>query len=231
MKLNRRHFLGGLGALAAQMPLFTIARAAGDNALLSDYKALVCLFMYGGNDSNNMIIPTDSAGYSSYSAVRGDYTTNSAQIGIPLSKLLPLTPASGSGTFGLHPDLAPLQTVWNSGNLAMLFNTGTLIKPITKSDYSKTQNRPSNLYSHSDQQHQWQTAVYQSESRTGWGGRIADDVVSANGDTSVPVVIAASNSDLFGIGDTTSPLTIPSSPTAFGLTSYGGTYASLVSQA
>jgi uncharacterized protein (DUF1501 family) len=220
--ISRRHLLLGLGsgALLGSMPTVArYARAAGS----SDYKALVCVFLFGGNDGNNTIIPTDSAGYAKYQNVRGDNTTTSGALGIPQSQLISLTPASGSAQFGLHPDLQPLQSVWNSGNLAALFNVGTLVQPLSVADYNDGKPQPENLFSHLDQQNQMQTGISAAPSASGWGGRIADVIGSANSG-SLPVGIAVGGSALFTNGDLTDALTIPQAG-SFGLAGFGGSSA------
>ena len=229
MVLTRRHFLGGLGSglLASALPGFTqFAQAAA-----GDYKALVCVFLFGGNDGNNMIVPTDSTGYARYASIRGDNTAGNGAIGIPQSQLLSLPPASGTAQFGAHPDFTELQQVWNAANLAVLFNVGTLAKPLTKADYNNMPGlRPENLFSHADQQGQWQSAVSQGNSRSGWGGRIADAVRAGNGSAPLPPVVSLAGRDLFTVGNSSSALSVPQSG-SFGLSGFGGGYSSTVSAA
>src|ERR1043166_1523226 len=180
----------------------------------ADYKALVCVFLSGGSDCNNMIVPLDSE-YNSYSSIR-------AASGLALSQsiLLPVNPASGR-QFGLHPNLSPevanasqppgLVGPWNQGKLAVLCNYGPLLQPTTKSQYQSNVGgafRPYQLFSHSDQVNQQMTSICKTTGQTGWGGRIADNTGSLNGPTVLPMNISVSGSNLFEPGITTRQLPI-----------------------
>ena len=151
------------------------ALACGACTRCADYRALVCVFLYGGDDANNTIVPLDAAGYAQYAAVR------TAASGVQLSQatLLPIQPKSAATPFGLHPSLAPIHPLFASGKAAFAINVGTLTQPTTKAQYQAGV-RPASLYSHSDQQTQWQTASSSIISNTGWGGRIADAQQSSN---------------------------------------------------
>lgn len=156
-----------------------INSAIAQSAPPTDYKALVCLFLSGGNDANNWIVPTDSASYAQYAATRGILT-------LPQSSLLTLrTGPSGADpiytdadghNFGFHPTCPELQTLFGEGKLATLFNVGTLVRPITRAEYlaNATGTLPPQLFSHSDQVTQWQTSIPDQPPTTGWGGRVAD---------------------------------------------------------
>lgn len=214
---GRRDFLRRAGALSAAGlvgSLDLVSLAAHAQTPAADYKALVCVFLFGGVDGNNIIVPLDTAGYGAYNLAR----PSSSGINLAQSSLLPIQPAGTPGPYGLHPDLPELQALFNQGNLAVVANVGTLIKPITKAQYNSA-NRPLQLFSHSDQQAQWQSAVSSSLSQTGWGGRLADRMLAANGSVQFPVVTSIAGTSLFTNGNTTSPLSIPSSGT-FGLTGY-----------
>ena len=219
VRTSRREFLKSLGALSAAGVVSNLDLLGGfANAraqAASDYKALVCVFLYGGVDGNNLVIPSDAAGYGQYAAVR----TVASGINIPSASLLPIQPASLATPFGLHPSLAELKPLFDQQKLAVLCNVGTLLQPMTKSDYQQNRYRPSNLYSHSDQQNEWQAAVYDQVSRTGWGGRLADRMAAANGGIDFPVVTSTSGITLFMTGSGRSPLAIPTSGT-FGLQGY-----------
>ena len=116
----------------------------------TDYKALVCIFLFGGNDSNNLIIPTGS-GYANYQTIR-------ANLAISQASLLPLQIA-GQSNWGFHPNLPELQSLFNNTKtLALIANVGTLVQPTTRQQYQTFKNLPQNLFSHSDQQDQWQTS-------------------------------------------------------------------------
>jgi uncharacterized protein (DUF1501 family) len=181
----------------------------------TDYKALVCVFLFGGVDGNNLVIPTDAAGYGQYSAVR----PVASGINVASSALNAIQPASVATPFGLHPQLTGLKTLFDQQKMAVLCNVGTLLQPMTKADYTANKYRPSNLYSHSDQQNEWQAAVYDQASRTGWGGRLADRMAAANGGVEFPVVTSTAGITLFMTGSGRSPLAIPTSGT-FGLQGY-----------
>ena len=199
LTMSRRQFLVGAGSLAVASQAGWLDALAAPLAG-SDYKALVCVFLFGGNDSNNMVIPTDAAGYAAYLAARGSDANGG--LGLQQSTLAQL----GGSNFGLHPSLAPLAEIWNKGNLAVQFNVGTLVKPITKADYNASATaRPLNLFSHADQQGQWQSAVSSQPIQSGWGGRMAD--LQAAG--SVPTVISVTGNSLFGTGVASSALSVP----------------------
>jgi uncharacterized protein (DUF1501 family) len=217
--MNRRDFLRhtgaiGAGAVLAQLGLLG-SRAY---AAAGDYKALVCIFLTGGSDGNNTIVPIDSAGYASYATVRGT-------LALPQANLEPLTEFDGALRFGLHPGLADWQAIWSAGNMAVLLNTGTLVQPLTRAQYlANASARPQGLFSHSDQQKQWQASVSDAPSRTGWGGRLADEIAGLNTGASVPTMISATGNNLFVTGAAARALTIPVSG-SFGLRGVDSTAA------
>jgi uncharacterized protein (DUF1501 family) len=181
--------------------LTLLATQAVQAQAVSDYKALVCVFLYGGVDGNNLVVPIDAAGYGQYSAVR----TVASGVNLAQGELLPIQPGNIATPFGLHPELAELQPLFAQKKLAIVANVGPLNQPTTKATYFA--NRPDNLFSHSDQQNQWQSSVSQGASRSGWGGRIADQVAAQNG--TFPVVTSIAGSSLFITGNSTSPLALP----------------------
>lgn len=205
--LSRREFLR-LAGMAAATQLFPWNWTEAMAQTSEDYKALVCVFLLGGNDGNNMIVPLDAASYANYGAVR-------ASLALQQSTLLPLSaPSQGARTFGLHPALSDLVPLWQQGKFAVQCNVGPLIAPLTVAGYRSSRSlRPDSLFSHADQQAQWQTAESAQASRTGWGGRIADRL---SGALSIPMVLSLAGTNPFGAGSTTSPLALPSSGT-FGL--------------
>lgn len=224
---SRRKFLlqsGGLTAVSALSLVdgMGLMNALAQSAPAADYKALVCLFMFGGNDGNNTVIPVDTAGYNAYSAARGGPTG----LALPQATLVPVTPRSTTQPFGLHPSLAPLKSIWDGGSLAVLANVGTLTEPVSKADYtSGRKSIPESLFSHADQQSQWQSSVSAQLSRTGWGGRLADVARSMNGASTLPMITSVAGSTLFTVGTTSSVVAIPTSGT-FGLNGYnGGAYS------
>ena len=169
MRVNRREFLAqgcAVGAATLALQRFGLINAL---AQVGGYRALVCIFLFGGNDSNNMIVPVDD--YAAYNAVRG----SSSGVNIARDSLLAIAPPSAGSTFGLHPNLAALLPLWNARRLAAVCNVGPLVEPLTRDRYLAGNARiPLNLFSHSDQQAQWQTCVSTGPSATGWGGRTAD---------------------------------------------------------
>jgi len=184
-----------------------IAQTAGD------YKALVCVFLYGGNDGNNTIVPFDGAGYAQYAAVR----TAASGIQLAQASLLPIQPVSLGTPFALHPSLDELQTLFAQRKLAVLANVGTLVQPTSKSQYVAGY-VPLSLYSHSDQQAQWQSSMSNVLASTGWGGRIADKLAAQN--AGFPVVTSLGGTVLFATGKSAAPLAIPVSG-SFALAGYG----------
>src|ERR1700730_13215207 len=180
----------------------------------SSYKALVCLFLYGGNDANNVIVPHDANGYASYAAAR-------AGLAIPQASLLPIN-LSGGRDFGFHPNLPELQTLFNQGKLSMVSNVGTLVGPITRAQYlSGGAAVPPQLFSHADQSVQWQTSVPDQPARTGWGGRMADVLHSLNGNSQISLSISIAGTNTFEVGNTVLPYNV-SSDGSVGLAGFDG---------
>jgi uncharacterized protein (DUF1501 family) len=208
MTLARREFLcrmGGIGAAALAMERFGIMNALADT---TDYKALVCIFLFGGNDANNMLMPyTD---YTSYSNAR-----LASGIAIPKDSLLQVSPPSLPGTvFGLHPSMTGMQELWNMGKLGVVCNVGPLVEPTSRTTYQNGSARvPLNLFSHSDQQNQWQTSVSNNQSTAGWGGRIADKTADLNIVT-FPAITSLAGTPIFTSGNVERPLAIAAAPTA-----------------
>jgi uncharacterized protein (DUF1501 family) len=182
----------------------------------SDYKALVCLFLFGGNDANNVIVPHDASGYASYAAARG-------VLAIPQASLLPLTLQNGDGRdFGFHPNLAELQALFNQGKLGLVANVGTLVAPVTRAQYlAGGAAVPPQLFSHADQSVQWQTSVPDIISKTGWGGRLADMLQSLNAGSKISLNISIAGTNTFEVGNTVLPYVV--SPTgSVGLAGFDG---------
>ena len=225
MAQSRRTFLCrtgyALGATALASSLEQLgminALAQQPNAVATDYKALVCIFLFGGNDGNNMIVPLD-AEYNSYNSVRG-----ASGLALSQSALLPINPISGR-QFGMHPNLSPevanptqskgLLDVWNQQKLAVLCNVGTLVQPLTRAQYQTGTGRPYQLFSHSDQQTQQQAAISNGPSQTGWGGRMADVTGDLNGTVPLPMAVTVSGTNLFSTGKNTRQIVIAPAPTA-----------------
>jgi uncharacterized protein (DUF1501 family) len=216
MNTSRRHFLRQAGALssvlgAAAAPLALNLTAVGNAAAQSagDYKALVCLFLFGGNDSINMVLPTDAASFANYSAVRnqapdsiallapGTAANGGAAFGSParLGGVLPISPTNSQGrTFALHPVMGTLQSMFDTDRrLAIVPNIGPLVLPTTKAQYAlKSHPKPLSLFSHNDQQNTWQALAPEGATR-GWGGRMGDLLASMNARPVFTAVSAAGN--------------------------------------
>jgi uncharacterized protein (DUF1501 family) len=196
--------------------IFDLRRLSAAPLDTSDYKALVCLFLFGGNDANNVIIPHDTAGYASYAAARGI-------LAIPQNTLLPLTLPNGDGRdFAFHPNLPELQALFNQGRLGLVANVGTLVAPVTRAQYlAGGAAVPPQLFSHADQSVQWQTSVPDVISRTGWGGRLADMLQSLNAGSKISFNISIAGTNTFEVGNTVLPYSI--SPTgSVGLAGFDG---------
>lgn len=197
---SRREFLRAMGGLAAatcsratplNMSLATslagVAAMAAQSSHAADlsggYKALVCVFLHGGNDSHNWIVPTDASGYADYAAAR-------RELAWPTNKLLPLT-TSGQATgrsFGMPTDLAALHRWYEAGTAAAIANVGPMSRPTTKLDFQSGRALPPKLFSHNDQASIWQSLSPEG-AHSGWGGRMGDILMAAN---SYPVFTAVS---------------------------------------
>jgi uncharacterized protein (DUF1501 family) len=208
---TRRDFLLRAGALSAGglasrlAPISALGLASHAHAqaqAAGDYKALVCVFLFGGADGNNLVVPNDSAGYAQYSLVR----PTASGVNLTRAQILPIQPASTAAAFGLHPQLRDIHPLFAQRKLAILANVGPLNEPTTKTNYLAK--RPENLFSHSDQQSQWQSSVSSGPSRSGWGGRIADQMPGRNGN--FPVITSLAGTGLFTAGNASSPLALPS---------------------
>jgi len=173
--LRRRQFLKLAGAATASgLGLGTLAHLSASAQSVGDYKALVCLFMYGGNDGNNLLVPLELPAYDGYRRAR----TNLA---LDRDALLPIAPTNTSGArYGLHPAMAGLQGLFTQGKAAMLANIGSLAVPTSKAQWeARSVPLPDNLFSHSDQQAQWQSAIVDAPPRSGWGGRMIERLIAA----------------------------------------------------
>lgn len=192
-EISRRHFMQlglSLGAFAA-LGRLNIARAA---ATAGDYKALVCIFLFGGNDGHNTLVPMDSTGYNNYKNARGVLT-------LPPAQLLPITDSQNM-PYGLHYGLPELQGLYNQGKLALIANTGMLVQPTTRQQFlAPNPTVPTNLFSHADQVVQMQTGFPNASSGTGWGGRTADLMTQINAGASFPTSISMSGQALFCAGN------------------------------
>ena len=200
-ELSRRHFLktaAAAGVSGAALNPWLQMRAMAQSAPAGpDYKAVVCLFLYGGNDGNNMLMPLDAdPTYSLYLKARQN---------LALSKQIPLTLASAvpsdvpTKQYMLHADFPQLAKRFHAGQAALLANIGPLVAPTTKDSYNnRSVSLPPNLFSHSDQQSQWQTDSFDTKVKGGWAGRMLDKVVAAGSTNRNYSCVSVSGSALWG---------------------------------
>ncbi len=211
--LARRAFLKraahlGLAGVAAPwaMNLAAIGEAAAFTA--SDYKALVCVFLYGGNDHANMLIPADNANYTAYNNIRkGDGTAGNpgiarTQASLAGSILTPLTALPGGMQLALAPEMGGLKSLFDAGKLAVQLNVGPLIMPTTLAQFNaRSVPLPPKLFSHNDQQSTWQSSAPEGAVR-GWGGRLGDLALANNvGNDSVFTCISVTGNAVYLAGD------------------------------
>lgn len=211
MATSRRDFLRtsacalGSMALASAVRDFGVVHALTPQAA-SDYKALVCVFLNGGNDGNNLLIDLNQ--YSSYATSRG------VDLAIAQANFLAVSPATG-GSYGFHPQMPEVRDLFNAGKLAVLCNQGPLVEPLTKTTYQNgTGKKPLQLFSHSDQVGLFQTAIANSVSQTGWAGRLADKTVALNGGATFPNNCSIAGVNLFLTGVDTRQLAVADSGTS-----------------
>jgi uncharacterized protein (DUF1501 family) len=176
--LKRASYLSAAGVAAPfVMNLAAIGEAAAATA--SDYKAIVCVFLYGGNDYANTLVPFDPAQYSVYSAQRPGLAYTSAQLASTVLK--PAVPLPQGAEYALAPELSKLLPIFNAGQMGVLLNVGTLMQPTTKAQYQAgSVPLPPKLLSHNDQQTYWQTVMGGEGASSGWGGRLADQLLAGN---------------------------------------------------
>ena len=181
---SRREFLRTASSLSIAgtaapfaLNLATIGAAAAQTA--TDYRALVCVFLYGANDHNNTVIPFDTPSFSAYTAARPTIARASVDL-LPLTPSVALTGANAGRQFALPKELGGLKPIWDAGKLAIMANVGPLIVPTTKIQYNNLSvPLPPKLFSHNDQQSVWQASAPEG-AREGWGGRIGDLMASQN---------------------------------------------------
>jgi uncharacterized protein (DUF1501 family) len=202
--LSRRRFLGQANCAAiSSLPILntllnlqmagSIAEAQGSD---NGYRAVVCLFLGGGMDSFNLLVPYGPTEYAEYAAER-------ASLALPQNQLLPITPLNNVGRqLGLHPGVPELQTLFQNGNLAFIANVGTLVQPTTLTTYNNgAASLPLGLFSHSDQTEQWQSSTPYQRSGIGWAGRMADVIKSVNTNQVVSMNISLSGSNVWQTGN------------------------------
>lgn len=228
-KYGRRAFIGTMSCAAVGSTTFfsTLFNLQSMNAASlvnkpefganEDYRALVCIMLGGGNDSYNMVIPTSSEHHQVYSQTRSNQA-------IPRDQVLPLNAKTyQSQELGFHPSMPELKALFDQEKLAVLCNVGTLVEPIKKSDFYRGQKLPFGLFSHADQDKQWQTSVPQTNAATGWAGRLADMVQAANTNQEISMNISLSGKNIFQLGEQVSEYSIlPTGTGSRGIKGYGG---------
>lgn len=215
MQKSRRDFLkkaatmsllgSGAGAMSGKLGLVGSALAAsGDYSTLQDYKALVCVFLYGGSDSFNMFVPTETSHYTDYSASRGSLAVDSAD----------LLAAENGVAVGFNPRLGNLRDMFDAGDLAIVRNVGNLIEPVVRDQYlNESLAIPPDLFAHNHQQEQWLKGLSSepvSLVESGWGGRMADLLQDANLGASLPPSFALDGTNWWLPGSSTTPMRISS---------------------
>jgi len=210
-KSSRREFLGEASCAAvSSIPLLSTLlnlRLAGDISAAEqpasgEYRALVCLFLSGGNDSFNMLVPREHAAYQEYRSSR-------ANLALPPEQLIEIQPLN-TGRFGVHHRMPELAALFEAGNAAFVANVGTLIEPVANRTQvnDNLKRLPLGLYSHSDQLEQWQTSVPHSRSGVGWAGRMADLLKDLNASQTVPMNISLSGGNVWQTGNTVAEYSI-----------------------
>ena len=216
---SRRRFLQriaslGLAGAFARTTGVSFAQMAGGSGF-GDYKALVCLFLYGGNDSWNTVVPYSAAEWGAYARSRG--AGNPWGLALERDALLPVSPEGQSGDaarYGFHPSMAQLRDLFEAGQLALLPNVGPLLRPTTLAQYREAletgHELPPQLYSHNDQQEQWQTLRGNRGLNSGWAGRIADILRPGLAGQALPTNISLFGQSVFQAGETESAYTMSS---------------------
>ena len=195
--MNRRNFLqlsASFGAFAglASLGNSQSAQAATAAAQSGGYKALVCVFLFGGNDGHNTVVPLSSAQYNAYLAARPG-------ISLAANQLLPINDAA-QGAFGLHYLMPEMQTLYQQNKLAIVPNVGMLVRPTTYQNYQQNYQLPLQLRSHADQVVEMQTGIPNSGGSTGWGGRALDLMQNVNANAQFPLAVAMNSPALFCSG-------------------------------
>ncbi|HTA47782.1 MAG TPA: DUF1501 domain-containing protein [Bryobacteraceae bacterium] len=203
---TRRDFIKA--ALTSAGALGALSKFGEMNALASGsapYQALVCIFLAGGNDSNNMVVPVATA-QQSYSL----YAQGRQTLAIPQASLLPIQ--NGADAYGVHPLMPEMANLYTAGNAAIVANVGMLVQPTTPSTFQQNllAQLPAQLFSHSDQTNQWQAAIPNGTASTGWGGRVEDNLLSQyNASAGFTPMTATSGCGLFCTGQQTFAATVP----------------------
>jgi uncharacterized protein (DUF1501 family) len=235
--ISRRHFIGqascaavGSTSILSTLLNLRLAGSAAAQALpavpnTDDFRALVCLFFAGGQDSYNMLMPC-GAEHAAYATTRGgvhDDTSNPGGLALAQTDILSL--ANPGMLLGLHPSMTGLHSLYTQGKLAMVANVGTLAERITKTQYGQTGTKlPRGLYSHSDQQQQWHTSVPTESRGIGWAGLAADLLHSTSNDGRISMNLSMSGNNVWQSGNSLFPYSVSASAstgtTSGGVTTY-----------
>lgn len=208
--ISRRKFIGQASCAAVGSTTFlssffnlNAVNASAGYHNPSDYKALVCILLAGGNDSFNMLIPKGVSEHQEYAAVR-------SSLAIPREEILALDGGSNNGKeLGLHPSLINLQGIYNQDNLAFVSNVGSLVEPVSFPSYQSGLSKlPLGLFSHVDEIAHWQTSTPSERGRLGWAGRMADILCTVNSNMNISMNLSLSGTNLFQTGNTVSPYTL-----------------------
>jgi uncharacterized protein (DUF1501 family) len=195
--LQRRRLLKLAGAAGLSgLGLGTLSHLTAAAQSATDYKALVYLFMYGGNDGNNLLVPLEPGLYAQYQRARSN-------LALPRETLLPIAPGNSAGLqYGLHPAMGGIQSLFGQGKAALLTNIGTLAVPTSRTQWNaRSVPLPDNLFSHSDQQAQWQSAIVDDAPRSGWGGRMMERLLATDAANRGYGVLSMAGGNLWENGD------------------------------
>ena len=228
--MKRRQFLrqsscaaiGSSTLLSSLLNMRAVSAAAMSNSTVyqgSDYKALVCIFLAGGNDSFNMLVPNQGSAYSEYARSR----SNNA---IPSDQLIPINVQNGDGrSFGLHPSMPNLASMFDRGRAAFVCNIGTLVEPATVTQFYQNSVRlPLGLYSHSDQTQQWQTAIPQERVSNGWVGRMTELMLDMQSNQSLSINVSLEGTNFLQTGANSVPYTMVPGEGPRGILEFGSMY-------
>lgn len=217
MTTSRRNFLqhslcatfGATSAASLLGNLSLTAAAASPTALQSnDYRALVCVFLFGGNDGDNTLVPYSQSNYNEYARARSN-------LALPRTSLLPITPTTSDGRdFSFHPSLAEMQSLFAQKKLAVIANVGPLVVPTTRDQFLRESvPLPPQLFSHNDQQVHWMTSRPDEAPRSGWGGRLADAVNALNPNGQISMSVSVNGTNVFQVGTEVFPYMVSSEGT------------------
>lgn len=228
-KLSRRNFIRqagiagfGLTTFSSSLFQFNVLKAAAlSNSSMADddYRAMVCIFLNGGNDSFNMLLPRDNDSYKHYSETRSN-------LAIPQNEILALNANGTNGAmYGVNPSMTRVQDLFNNGQLAFMTNIGSMVEPVNRQNYDAGSVRlPLGLFSHSDQTKQWQTAIPHERASLGWAGRVAELLNDTNSNDAISMNISLSGSNVFQHGQNILEFTIDPVNGANGVSGYNLTY-------